>query len=39
LMEMQYRKTLDKLRAGVLTDEETQVIEKVAAEVAHKYIE
>ena len=39
LMEMQYPKTLDKLRAGVLTDEETQVIEKVAAEVAHKYIE
>ena len=37
LMEMQYRNALDQLRAGVLTDNETQVIEKVAAEVAERY--
>jgi F-type H+-transporting ATPase subunit alpha len=39
LMEMQYRNTLDQLRAGVLTDNETQIIEKVAAEVAERYSE
>ncbi|MDP2337241.1 MAG: F0F1 ATP synthase subunit alpha [Bacteroidota bacterium] len=39
LMEMQYRSVLDKLRAGVLTDNETQVIEKAAAEVAERYSE
>jgi F-type H+-transporting ATPase subunit alpha len=39
LMEMQYRSVLDQLKAGVLTDNETQVIEKVAAEVAEKYSE
>ncbi len=37
LMEMQYRSVLDQLRAGVLTDNETTVIEKVAAEVAERY--
>jgi len=39
LMEMQYRNVLDQLRAGSLTDNETQVIEKVAAEVAERYSE
>jgi len=39
LMEMQYRSTLDQLKAGVLTDNETNVIEKVAAEVAERYSE
>ncbi len=39
LMEMQYRNALDQLRAGVLTDNEIQVIEKVAAEVAERYSE
>jgi len=39
LMEMQYRSVLDQLRAGILTDNETKVIEKVAAEVAQKYAE
>jgi F-type H+-transporting ATPase subunit alpha len=39
LMEMQYRGVLDQLKAGVLGDNETQVIEKVAAEVAEKYSE
>ena len=34
LMEMQYRNVLDQIKAGVLTDNETTVIEKVAAEVA-----
>jgi len=37
LMEMQYRDVLDQLKAGVLTDKETQAIEKVAAEVAERY--
>jgi F-type H+-transporting ATPase subunit alpha len=37
LMEMQYRDVLDQLRAGVLTDNETQIIEKVAAEVAERF--
>ena len=37
LMEMQYRGVLDKLREGVLSDNETQVLEKVAAEVAERY--
>jgi F-type H+-transporting ATPase subunit alpha len=37
LMEMQYRSVLDQLRAGILTDNETQVIEKAAAEVAERY--
>ena len=39
LMEMQYRNVLDQLKAGVLTDNETKVIEKVAAEVAERYSE
>jgi len=39
LLEMQYRGVLDQLRAGVLSDNETQVIEKVAAEVAERYSE
>jgi len=39
LMEMQYRPVLDKLRSGVLSDNETAVIEKVAAEVAERYSE
>jgi F-type H+-transporting ATPase subunit alpha len=39
LMEMQYRSVLDKLRAGILTDAETQTIEKAAAEVAERYSE
>ena len=39
LMEMQYRSVLDQLKAGVLTDNETTVIEKVAAEVAERYSE
>lgn len=39
LMEMQYRSTLDQLKAGVLTDNETNVIEKAAAEVAERYSE
>jgi F-type H+-transporting ATPase subunit alpha len=37
LMEMQYRDVLDQLKAGALTDKETQAIEKVAAEVAERY--
>jgi F-type H+-transporting ATPase subunit alpha len=37
LMEMQYRSTLDQLKAGVLTDNETNIIEKAAAEVAERY--
>lgn len=39
LMEMQYRATLDQLKAGVLTDNETQAIEKAAAEIAKRYSE
>jgi len=39
LMEMQYRGVLDQLRSGILTDNETSVIEKVAAEVAERYSE
>ena len=39
LMEMQYRSVLDQLREGILTDNETQVLEKVAAEVAERYSE
>lgn len=39
LMEMQYRSVLDQLKAGVLSDNETSVIEKVAAEVAERYSE
>jgi len=39
LMEMQYRSVLDQLSAGVLTDNETKVIERVAAEVAERYSE
>ena len=39
LMEMQYRTVLDSLKAGVLTDKETQTIEKAAAEVAERYSE
>jgi len=37
LMEMQYRSVLDQLKAGVLSDNETQAIEKAAAEVAERY--
>lgn len=39
LMEMQYRSTLDQLKAGILTDNEIGVIEKAAAEVAERYSE
>jgi len=39
LMEMQYRSTLDQLKAGILTDAETNIIEKAAAEVAERYSE
>jgi F-type H+-transporting ATPase subunit alpha len=39
LMEMQYRSVLDKLKAGVLSDAETQALEKAAAEVAERYSE
>lgn len=39
LMEIQYRGVLDQLRAGVLSDIETQAIEKAAAEVAERYSE
>ncbi len=39
LMEMQYRSVLDQIKAGVLTNNETTVIEKVAAEVAERYSE
>ncbi len=39
LMEMQYRSTLDQLKAGILTDKETQAIEKAASEVAERYAE
>ncbi len=37
LMEMQYRATLDELRAGKLTDEGIANIEKAAAEVAERF--
>lgn len=37
IMEMQHRAVLDKLRAGVLSDNETQVIEQVAGEVASRF--
>lgn len=37
IMELQHRGVLDKLRSGVLSDNETEVIEKVAAEVASRY--
>jgi F-type H+/Na+-transporting ATPase subunit alpha len=36
-MEMQHRNVIDQLKAGKLTDNETSVIEKVAAEVAERY--
>ncbi|MBW8332527.1 MAG: F0F1 ATP synthase subunit alpha [Prolixibacteraceae bacterium] len=39
LMEMQYRGVLDQLRSGILSDNETSVIEKVAAEIAERYSE
>jgi F-type H+-transporting ATPase subunit alpha len=39
LMEMQYRPVLDQLKSGILTDNETQSIEKAAAEVAERYSE
>jgi F-type H+-transporting ATPase subunit alpha len=39
LMELQYRAVLDQLRLGILSDNETQVIEKVAAEIAERYSE
>ena len=37
LLELKYRSTLDGLRDGVLTDEITKVLEKVAAELVIKY--
>ncbi len=37
LMEMQYKETLEELRKGVLTEKETQAIEKAAAEVAERF--
>ncbi|MBA4409862.1 MAG: F0F1 ATP synthase subunit alpha [Bacteroidota bacterium] len=37
LMEMQYRNVLDQLKAGKWSDNETQAIEKAAAEVAERY--
>jgi F-type H+-transporting ATPase subunit alpha len=39
LMEMQYRGILNQLKAGKWSDEETQGIEKAAAEVAERYSE
>ena len=39
LMELQYRPVLDQLRLGIMSDKETEVIEKVAAEVAERYSE
>ena len=39
LMEMQYRDVLDKLRAGALSDNEIQAIEKAAAEISERYAE
>jgi len=39
VMEMQYRPVLDQLRLGILSDKETEVLEKVAAEVAERYSE
>ena len=39
LMEMEYRDVLDKLRAGILSDNEIEVIEKAAAEIAERYSE
>lgn len=39
LMEMQYRNILDQLKAGILTENETSVIEIVAAEIAERYSE
>ncbi|WP_159522124.1 F0F1 ATP synthase subunit alpha [Sunxiuqinia indica] len=37
LMEMQYRPILDELRKGILNDEITGVLEKVAKEVAERF--
>jgi len=37
VMEMQHRPVLDQLKAGILSDKETEVIEKVAAEVAERF--
>ncbi|MGE5427794.1 MAG: F0F1 ATP synthase subunit alpha, partial [Methylococcaceae bacterium] len=37
IMEMQHRPVLDRLRAGILSDNETQVIEQVAGEVASRF--
>jgi len=39
LMEMQYRGILDQIKAGKWSDDETQAIEKAAAEVAERYSE
>lgn len=39
VMEMQYRTVLDQLKLGILSDKETEVIEKVAAEVARRFSE
>ena len=36
---MQYRDVLDKLRAGALSDNEIQAIEKAAAEISERYAE
>jgi F-type H+-transporting ATPase subunit alpha len=37
VMEAKHKDTLDVLRKGIIGDEETAVIEKVASEVAAKY--
>lgn len=39
LMEMQHRNVLDQVKAGKWSDNETQAIEKAAAEVAGRYSE
>ncbi|MDO8927497.1 MAG: F0F1 ATP synthase subunit alpha [Bacteroidota bacterium] len=39
MMENQYRGVLDQLRAGILSGEEIQTIEKVAAEIAERFPE
>jgi F-type H+-transporting ATPase subunit alpha len=39
LMEMQYRTALDQLKKGALTENETEAIEKAAAEIAERYSE
>jgi len=39
VLEMQYRPVLDQLRLGILSDKETEILEKVAAEVAERFSE